>query len=150
MLSKTSSFKAINTLQSRPLNQLQHKINAQYHLTKRVKTLLPEPLAEQVLHCISKDNTLILYTHSAVWASQLRFYSRTITDSLTREQITTLHIKVIQKPSFSNTPKRKPNIPSTEKIEFLKTYSDTVQDGQLKTALLKLSNTLTQLSHRNR
>lgn len=149
MFKKNASFKSISSLQNRVLSQLQHKINAQQQLTQHVKSLLPESLAKQVLHCVLKDNTLILYTPAAIWASQLRFYSQVIIGGAQERHTTTLLIKVIQKPNLPDTIKRKANIPSPEKIEFLKSYSDTVQDNQLQASLLKLSNTLTRLSSRN-
>ncbi len=151
MLNKTSSFKSITALQSKTLSQLQLQIIAQQQLTQRIKAVLPEILAKQVLHCILKNNQLLLYTHSANWASQLRFYSHVIIEATTVPNgvaITTLQTRVIAKPSVLEADTRKINMPSAEKIEFLTTYSDSIQDEQLKIALLKLTFTLTQLSSR--
>jgi hypothetical protein len=151
VLKKTSSFEPIAALQSRSLSQLQHHIATQQQLTQHVKNVLPESLANQVLHCILKNNQLLIYTHSANWASQLRFYSRVIIDATTESigvAISTVQTKVIAKPNAPDANSRKVNVPSAEKIEFIRDYSASIQDDQLKAALLKLSETLTQLSSR--
>lgn len=151
MFKKTSSFTSMVTLQSRTLKQLQHQIATQQQLTQRIKTVLPQTLANQVLHCILKKNHLLIYTHSANWASQLRFYSPVIIDAAAESigaGISTVQTKIIAKPHVPNVSPRKLNVPSAENIQFLKTYGVSIQDDPLKVALLKLSKTLTQLSSR--
>jgi hypothetical protein len=149
VLKKTSSFKSVTTLQNRNLSQLHLTINVQRQLTQRIKALLPETLAKHVVHCVAKGTTLLLYTHSANWASQLRFYSAAII-SAAGSSITLLQTKIITNPEPADTKPRKANIPCAEKIEYLRAYSSALHDHQLKTALLKLTNTLTRLSSRNR
>jgi hypothetical protein len=149
VLKKTYSFKTITTLRSRNLSQLHHTINVQRQLTQLIKAQLPESLAKHVVHCVAKADTLLLYTHSANWASQLRFYNAAIL-AAAGDSISTLQTKIITSPKPSNTEPRKANIPCAEKIEYLRAYSEAVQDDQLKAAMLKLTNTLTRLSSGNR
>ncbi|SJM92373.1 DciA family protein [Crenothrix polyspora] len=139
-----STFKSITHLHSRTLNQLHYKINAQRQLTQQIKAVLPTILAKQVAHCVINDKTLLLYSYSANAASQLRFYNASIIAAA--GAIATVQIKIMVKPGLADTVIRKATLPSIEKIELLRSYSDRAQDDQLKTALLKLSDTLTRLS----
>lgn len=151
MFKQASPFKSIAALQNRALRQLQGQIATQQQLTQLVKAALPEVLAKQVLHCVLKNTNLLLYTPSANWASQLRFYSRVVIEAAAGSSdiaITTVQIRVLTKSGALETNTRKANIPSAEKLEFLRMHSNSIRDDQLKSALLKLSNTLTQLSSR--
>jgi hypothetical protein len=114
---------------------------------------LPDNLAKQTKHCLIKERKLLIYTDSAVWATQLRFYNTTILASVTTQNtapIESLQIKVIStQTGLASTLTRKALIPSTEKIEALKNNSLSIEDNQLRLALLKLSTTLERLSNNN-
>ena len=128
------------------------QIEQQQRILKRIQAVLPEALAKQTRHCLIKDKKLLIYTDSAAWASQLRFYNSAILAAivpLTRTPVEILQIKIIAgQTGFIRGPKREAKIPSAEKIVSIRNDSLTVSDNQLRTALLKLSTTLEKLSGR--
>jgi len=150
MTKKNISFKAALLFPNRIIAHLHSQIEQQQQVLERVCTILPATLAAHALHCVINGKKLFIYTDAATWASQLRFYNSAILAAIapvTRESISIMQIKVISELASTNAqPTRKPLIPSAEKIEFIRNHSLTVQDEQLKLALLKLSATLARLS----
>ena len=126
------------------------QIEQQRRILQRIQAVLPEALAKQARHCLIRDKKLLIYTDSAAWASQLRFYNSAILAAivpLTRTPVEILQIKIIAgQTGFIQGPKRKAKLPSVEKIENIRNHSLTVSDNQLRSALLKLSATLERLS----
>ena len=126
------------------------QIEQQHRILQRIQAVLPEALAKQVRHCLIRDKKLLIYTDSAAWASQLRFYNSAILAAvvpLTRTPVEIMQIKITAGQTELNLgPKRKAKIPSVEKIEVIRNHSLTVSDNQLRLALLKLSTTLERLS----
>ncbi|MDD5266795.1 MAG: DciA family protein [Methylococcales bacterium] len=128
------------------------QIEQQQRILQRIQAVLPEALAKQARHCLIRDKKLLIYTDSAAWASQLRFYNSAILTAikpLTRTPVEMLQIKIITGQTGLNiVSKRKANIPSVGKIEFIRDHSLAVSDNQLRLALLKLSSTLERLSRK--
>jgi hypothetical protein len=126
------------------------QIQQQHLILQRIQAVLPEQLAKQVRHCLIRDKKLLIYTDSAAWASQLRFYNSAILAAiapLTRTLVEIMQIKIIAgQIGLILSSKRKAKIPSLEKIENIRNHSLTVSDDQLRTALLKLSTTLERLT----
>lgn len=147
MTTKKTVFRPINLIQNGCINRLQQQIAAQQQLLLQVKAALPEFLALEVKHCVLKNSQLLLFTSSAAWASQLRFYSQAILQATwapNNVQATSVQIRVIA-PSARLEPKfKKASKLSPEKLEFLQGYSNSLQDAQLKASFLKLSRTLKQ------
>jgi len=126
------------------------QIEQQQRILQRIQAVLPEALAKQVRHCLIRDKKLLIYTNSAAWASQLRFYNSAILAAivpLTRTPVEIMQIKIIAgQTRLIFGPKRKAKIPSVEKIEIIRNHSLSVSDNQLRLALLRLSTTLERLS----
>lgn len=150
MTKKNISFKAALLFPNRILAHFYNQIEQQKLVLERVRTVLPAALAIHILHCVINDKKLLIYTDTAAWASQLRFYNSAILATIapvTTESISIMQIKVIADVASTQVqPSRKPLIPSAEKIAIIRNQSLTVPDEQLKLALLKLSATLTRLS----
>lgn len=115
-----------------------------------VRTVVPDSLAKQVSDCMIRDDTLLLYTDSANWASQLRFYSsiiRTLIATKLALPIATVKIKILAPPARPPiNASRRPNLPSPDTLRYLRKHIQTTQDGELKAALLRLSETLLRKS----
>ena len=130
------------------------QIEQQQRILQRIQAVLPDALAKQARHCLLKDKKLLVYTDSAAWASQLRFYNSAILAAiapLTATPVQSLQIRIIAgQTGLVAGSKRKANIPSVEKIELIRNHSLTVEDQQLSSALLKLSATLKRLSGANK
>jgi hypothetical protein len=107
-------------------------------------------LAKQTRHCLLRERKLIIYTNSATWATQLRFYNSAILDAvitLTKTPVESMKIKIITGTSgLVSTATREAKLPSVEKIEAIKKDSLTIEDNQLRLSLQKLSATLERLS----
>ncbi len=130
---------------------------------QRIHAVLPATIAKHALHCVISGKKLLVYTDTAAWASQLRFYNSAILAAIapvTRDSVSIMLIKIridtpltgrkrgAQAGAEVSLADRKPIIPSAEKIELIRNYSLTIADEQLKQALLRLSTTLTKLSER--
>jgi len=150
MPQKPPSFKASLSFKNRTMAYFYSQIEQQRRISQCIQAVLPEALAKQVRHCLIRDKKLLIYTDSAAWASQLRFYNSAILaaiESLTRSPVEILQIKIIGgQTGLILGPKRKAKLPSVEKIESIRNDSLTVSDDQLRLALLKLSTTLERLA----
>lgn len=111
---------------------------------------MPEVLAKYARHCVINDKKLLIYTDSATWASQLRFYNKTILAALPpplKQSVEVMQIRIIREQTGINRQSgEKAIMPSAESIEIIRNHSLAVPDHQLKLALLKLSATLQRLS----
>ncbi|MGR8999369.1 MAG: DciA family protein [Gammaproteobacteria bacterium] len=147
---KSPSFKTSLTFQNRTLAYFYSQIEQQNRVLEHIRKFLPESLAKQIRYCLIKEKKLLIYTDSAAWASQLRFYNSAILAAiapLTRTSIELMQVKIIAEQSgLVLRPLRKANIPSEEKIALIRNNGLTITDDQLKLALLRLSATLERLS----
>lgn len=124
------------------------QIGQQKRLLQAIQKLLPFDLAGHVHCCLIKGNKLLVYTDSAVWASQLRFY-HTVMLASTAPLAATVQIKVMtEQVGFVAHSERKARLPCAEKIEMIQKDSLNITDEPLQSALLKLSATLERLSNK--
>lgn len=153
MPQKPLSFKVSLSFQNRTMAYFYSQIAQQGRVLQRIQAVLPEALAKQVRHCLIREKKLLIYTDSAAWASQLRFYSPAILAaiaSFARTPVEILQIKIIaRQPGLVLGPNRKAKIPSAERIKLIRNHSLGVSDDQLSLALQKLSTTLEKLSSKN-
>ncbi|MDI1292010.1 MAG: DciA family protein [Methylobacter sp.] len=151
MAKKPTSFKAALSFPNRTMAHFYSQIEQQKQVLRRIHDILPAAIAKHALHCVINGKKLLVYTDTAAWASQLRFYNSVILAAiapLTRESVSIMQIKVrVETLSATSLPGRTPIIPSAEKIAFIHNHSLTVSDEQLKLALLRLSTTLEKLSN---
>lgn len=150
MAKKPVAFKAALAFPNRTIAHFYSRIEQQRQVLQHIRSVLPEALAKQARYCVINDKKLLIYTDSAAWASQLRFYNQAILAAIapiTRESIILMQIKILTDQKNPETPAvKKTNIPSSEKIEIIRNLSVNVSDNHLKQALLKLSATLQRLS----
>lgn len=147
------NFKSALDYPNRITTLLFAKLENHAAIRKIVRSLLPDNLSAHLSDCIIKENKLLLYTESAVWASQLRFYSpmiQKIASAQLAVTIDSLQVKVLaHTPLISDRKeKRYPNIPSTATIDYLKKNSQGIQNKELQAALFRLSETLSRKNRR--
>lgn len=103
------SFKSVLEFHNQTLDQLRAQTALQQDLLARVRSVLPDNLNSHVHHCIVRGQSLILYTDSAVWASQLRFYSKALLSGMSswcHHPLEQLQVKLItDQEIFSKTEK---------------------------------------------
>jgi hypothetical protein len=152
MATKPTSFKAALSFPNRTIAHFYSRIEQQKQVLQRIHDVLPTVIAQHALHCVVNDKKLLIYTDTAAWATQLRFYNSTILAAIapvTKESISIMQIKIMMETLRATPlPGRTPIIPSAEKIKLIHNHSLTVSDQQLKLALLRLSATLAKLSER--
>ncbi len=150
MAEKLQPFKKSLAYPNRTMVYLHSQIEQQQRILKQIKAALPDELAKQTKHCLIKDHKLLVYTGSAIWASQLRFYNTAILASiqtLVKFPIDNLQIKIISRATgLTETAQRKANLPSLEGIDLIRKHSLSISDDKLSVALLKLSTTLKRLA----
>jgi len=153
MTKKHNVFKPALLFPNNALAYVYSQIELQRKLLQPVRRALPTILSEHVLHCIIKKKELIVFTDTAAWASQLRFYHDTMLTSIapiTRESINLLQIRVMPiLPGIESRQASAPIIPSAEKIMLIRSTGMMASDEHLKQALIKLSTTLQRLSDKN-
>jgi hypothetical protein len=144
------AFKLAHSFQNRALDMFQIRLAQQQSLLQAIRRRLPPSLADHVLHCVIGEKKLLLYTDSAVWASQLRFLKPEILQSARDAHggtIDKLQIRILaDQISASRQPGRKANLPPSEKITLLSDQAKGMEDSQLRQALLRLSATLAKLA----
>jgi hypothetical protein len=119
-------------------------IAEQNKLLAIVKTALPIEIAKSVNHCVRSKHRLLLYTESASWASQLRFYHQAILNKLAETEyknIQGLQVK-IQPKTIEQKTGRLLLIPSAKNIRMIQEQVKDQEQDVLSQALLRLSNTL--------
>ena len=150
MAQKPPTFKASLVFKNRIMAYFSNQLEQQHRILQKIQTVLPEALAKQTRHCLLRERKLIIYTDSAAWATQLRFYNRAMTDAvmtLTKTPIESLKIKIITgQTGLVSSITRKAKLPSIEKIKTIRSDSLTIKDNQLRFSLQKLSTTLERLS----
>ena len=150
MAEKLHPFKKSLAYPNRTMVYLHNQIDQQQRILQQIKAVLPDELAKQTKHCLIKDHKLLVYTNSAIWASQLRFYNSAILgsiQSLVKSPIESLQIKIISRTTgLTETSQRKANLPSLEGIDLIRKHSLSISDDKLSVALLKLSTTLKRLA----
>lgn len=150
MAKKPTSFKAALSFPNRTIAHFYSQIEQQKLVLLRIHEVLPVAIAQHALHCVINGKKLLVYTDTAAWASQLRFYNSAILAAIapvTRVSISIMQIKVRREVlNKASPPGRTPNLPSAEKIELIHNHSLTVADEQLKQALQRLSATLAKRS----
>lgn len=147
MITKEITYKPLLACNNQVTTYFQRRIAQQQQVLKTVQALLPESLAKQVRYCLVKDKKLLVYTDSAIWASQLRFYQVMMQAAV--ESAQTVQIKIIADPVRVPQTERKALLPSAEKIAQLHQDSLIIADESLRIAMLKLSTTLERLSQQS-
>lgn len=144
--SKKTAFKSALDFDGRPMAICLEKIAEQKRLLRDVQSLLPEPIAEHALHCVVSDTRVIIYTDSAVWASQIRFFHGVILNKIQdsgQRKITNVQIKVLPPVNPLNRV-RQVRMPAAETVQALLGQVDEGSNDALDRAMAKLAKTLSK------
>jgi hypothetical protein len=144
------AFKLAQSFQNRTLALFHSRLDQQQLLLRRIRNQLPQSLSLHVQHCVVNEKTLLLYTDSAVWASQLRFLKQEILQAASKalnHPLEKLQIRILADQVNKNARAgRKANLPSAEKIAMMRNQVNDIRDSQLQQALQRLSATLARLT----
>lgn len=146
---KPTYFRKSLSFSNRSFDQLDCKIRQQKELLQSVRKVLPEVLAKHVQHSLLTGNKLLIYTDSAAWATQLRFYSPKLlaaVTTLSKNTAVNVQIKILtQQTGPSLQQAEAAIIPSTERREAIRSLCLADPDSELAQALLNLLNTLERI-----
>ncbi|TPQ24534.1 DciA family protein [Methylomonas koyamae] len=121
-------------------------IAKQRELLAIVRAGLPDDLSKHVLHCVASDSAILLYSDSANWASQIRFFARNILEKLHdagEMGLVKLQVRIVTAAVGASAAPRKPRLPSAEAIEVLcRSVDSATGDDALAVALKRLGDTL--------
>lgn len=150
--SKKSVFKSALDFDGRQMAICLAIIAEQNKLLTIVRTALPADLAKSVIHCVCSNQRLLLYTASASWASQLRFFHQSILKKLAETEYKNIQVVQVKVQPQTTVQKlfRSPQLPSAENIRIMQEQVKNQEQGELTQALLRLSNTLEKRLKANR
>lgn len=145
---KKTGFKSALDFKNHQLASCLEKIAEQNALLDIVRSALPKELAEHAAHCVASGSLLLLYSDSASWASQIRFFNRGILDSLHtagRQRIVRLQVRIVPPVAEQVRPQRQARLPSEGNIGLI--CDQAKRSGEqdvLGVALARLGATLTR------
>ena len=142
MAVKNDSFKSTLGFDGKVFTLYKYQIEIQAKLLKKIKHSLPDHLSAHALYCVLSNKKLSLYTDSATWSSQLRFYQQAILQSLLGSHegiVETFQIKIIpQSVEQETVKKRVKKLPSQKNIDFILEQAKSQRDEGLRNSLLSL------------
>lgn len=147
MTFKNSFFKPVLSYEKTIIPGYQAQVKIQYELLTIIQSALPEHLCPHALHCVMAERKILLYTDSAIWSSQLRFYHQPILQKLKASDygiFEEVKIKIIPKESVREQKKYLPSL-SPENVELIFKQAENQVDKVLKKSLLKLGKTLKKI-----
>ncbi len=145
---KNSFFKSVLGYEGKTLATYKYQLAIQNELLNVVKSALPNHLSSHALYCVATGKKITLYTDSATWSSQLRFYHQSILRALSTSNnrvFEALQIKIIPQ-SIERKQKKTLMSPSRENIDLILSQAEHQTDKKLKAALLKLGRTFKKLT----
>ncbi|MCK5828720.1 MAG: DUF721 domain-containing protein [Methylococcales bacterium] len=144
-MAKTRNFfKSVLKYERKIITSYKYQIDIQSKLLQKIKLKLPNELSSHALYCVISGKKISLYTDSAIWSSQLRFYHQTILQAAQNSNqgtFETLQIKIIPKVREIEE-KKVSRLPSVENIDGILSQAENQRDLVLKNALFKLGKTL--------
>ena len=126
----------------RPLRSIEQTLQRHQSALQAARHALPDYMRDHCLYCVAKNKRIILFTHSSVWAAQLRFYQTVMIASVNRSldgNFNSLLVRIT--PPSDPLPERlrKPRLPSLQTIELLRRTARFAGNDRLKSALLELA-----------
>lgn len=143
--SKKPAFKPLSAYDSRQLTICRAIIDEQRRVLAMVKSVLPPEIAAHVRYGVVSSSRLLLYTESASWASQIRFFNEAILNKLQASgqiNIKKLQLRVIPALEVVSPAKRKPRLPSADTVGVIAAQVDEESGDELDKALSRLGKTL--------
>ena len=143
-----SPFRLATSCQNQIMAIYQSKIRQQSQFLNLIRAALVPPLAEHLLYCVISGKNLLLYTDAEEWVAQLNHYLPVILTTISNSNLATvdfIHVRLIPLPAKQQAT-RNVNLPSKNNIQLIRDNLQAIKDDELKSALLRLSDTLDKLS----
>lgn len=118
-------------------------------LARITRDAVPEPMQPHVLACAVRDRTLIIFTDTAAWGSQIRFIQAAILEALaetTGHRLENVRFKIQQTaterpvdPGGKPMVKNESHTISNRSRQLIASAAESIQDEQLAAALMRLA-----------
>jgi hypothetical protein len=144
--SKKPAFRPASSYEQRHLSCCMARIEEQRHWLHQVRSVLPAEIAAHIVHVLISGARLLIYTYSASWASQIRFYDGVILNKLQasgQQKISKLQVKLLM-PDAMKTARRHARLPSADTVDSVFGPLDSQRDDALGQALARLGRILKQ------
>ena len=143
-----SHFKPALSYPNRTTVSIITRVDLHRKILAVIRAVLPESLANHALYCVLENRKLLIYSQSAAWASQLRFYSPAMlaaVNAKTDVSVELIQVRILQQHPVQliTEPKK---IPAPETIESIQDRLISLPESKLKQSLLSLSETLRKLA----
>lgn len=149
MSTRTQTLKRVSHYWQSILPKYQASILQQKQLQSVIQSCLPDNLSAHVFYCVASGTRILLFTDSASWATQLRFFQQQIIDSVKTKgnpQLNCLQIKVISLTLENRVSTRQKRIPCQKNIDIIRQHASQQTDPKLNHSLFKLSEALRKRS----
>ncbi|MFQ5469788.1 MAG: DUF721 domain-containing protein [Gammaproteobacteria bacterium] len=131
---------------SEHLSKLIQFANQLEKLTRITRSCLPTPVNNHVNVANLKDNTLIIHTDSATWATQLRFHLPDLLRQLridhNLKSICSIRTKVVPNQIVTKTKAEHQPLTSPSSSALLQNFADSIDDQPLKEAIHRLAKNI--------
>lgn len=144
--SKKPIFKSALDFDTRSMSKCLEIIAVQKQLLQNIKSTLPVSIAEHALYCVVNETRVIVYTDSAAWASQIRFFHEVMLTQMHAigwPKIGRIQVKVMQL-EFVGYSLRKVQLPSVATVAAILGQIDDKSNDVLDLALGNLAKTLSK------
>ncbi len=145
-----SSFKSAHSYSATQFQAYQQTITRHQIILKLVRSAVPKQFANSIHYCLPKSEHLIIFTDSAAWSSQLRFFESALLRILHESgyiNIEKIKLKILQQRSHTQKTSQ-PSLPDLKSVSIIESIALSRKQDRLASALLRLSDTL-ERKHKN-
>jgi hypothetical protein len=135
-------------LDNAALASIRAQLDVQGRLLRVVRQGLPEFMGSHCRHCVLKEDCLLIYVDSPAFASQVRFYGPSLLahiESAAGLRVRNIQVRNLLPAAPKPAEKIRPAPPSQATGEMLRTAAENSPSGEIKDALLRLSQTLEEM-----
>ena len=122
------------------------RVTEQEHLLRLIREALPKSLGDHCLHCLPKNDTLTIQVGTAAQATMLRFQTSGLLEKIARQGgplFREIRIRTLPTSADINRPKsRRAQRPSAETTRLLIASAESNEEGEIRSALMRLGQTL--------
>lgn len=128
---------------AKTLAGIKAQLAEQEAIIEQLQGILPPPMVEHCVRAIPKNGDLVLLVDSSAWASRLRYFSPQLNRQLQQNGLAVRRIQVkvtlVNSRNAHRERMRRINPLSPSNAKLLKSVAESLDDNELRMALLRLS-----------
>lgn len=121
------------------------QLEFQSRLLQAARLALPENLRSHCVHCVARDDSLILYADSPAWACQLRYYGphlRLAVEAASGCSYREIRVRNLLPTITGQVPRPRPTPPSAATVEHVRNCAESTTIPEIREAWKRLEQTL--------